>query len=413
MVYAAVGSLMMPGKEPQLDGLRACAVLWVILCHGGQQVGAWGSAFVPPPPLTWDGRLHFSLGSGVSLFFLPIANGYLGVDVFFTLSGYLIGSILCDEYRRNKSISWGSFLLRRQLRIGPMLLVYVALTVRHTNCWWVDLLYIQNLNGQCYDITWSVTIEAQFYVVSVILFALYVRVIQRWELFSFVIKTLVLVSIAARLYMHTVVLRSEESAGIKVLLLHSIYTQLPCRMAPYLSGMAAAIDVAYVQKASSRCTNMLAMWCLVYVTLIGYTFVDPFRLIYSISVPVVFGLCLGHLIKEMHLGGFPLVRRMLSAACWVPIARISYSMYLLQFFGFRIAEFACRRIGIRIHFGYFTSGQTISSTTSFSLLGYVVFTGIACLTTVCAAICTYIVIEYPCMKYRPHLAVRDDSRTLV
>jgi peptidoglycan/LPS O-acetylase OafA/YrhL len=79
--------------QPALDGVRAVAVLAVMLFHGG--VG-------------W----------------LP--GGFLGVDAFFVLSGFLITSLLLAEYAGTGRIALGAFWLRRARRLLPALLVVVV-----------------------------------------------------------------------------------------------------------------------------------------------------------------------------------------------------------------------------------------------------------------------------------------------
>lgn len=58
-----------------------------------------------------------------------VKGGFLGVDIFFVLSGFLITSQLLRELRRNGQISWGAFLVRRLVRLQPalglLLLAYV------------------------------------------------------------------------------------------------------------------------------------------------------------------------------------------------------------------------------------------------------------------------------------------------
>lgn len=84
------------GYRPALDGLRAIAVLAVVVYH-------------------------------VSL---PESGGYLGVDVFFVLSGYLITSILLIELADRGSIAYGEFLRRRVRRLLPAaLLVLCAVAI--------------------------------------------------------------------------------------------------------------------------------------------------------------------------------------------------------------------------------------------------------------------------------------------
>jgi len=82
------------GYQPGLDGLRAIAVVLVLLYHGG---------------VSWA------------------AGGFLGVDVFFALSGFLITSLLVDEHARHGRISIPAFYARRARRLLPALaLVLVA-----------------------------------------------------------------------------------------------------------------------------------------------------------------------------------------------------------------------------------------------------------------------------------------------
>ena len=78
---------------PALDGLRGLAVVAVLLFHGG-----------------WAGA----------------AGGFLGVDVFFVLSGFLITSLLLSEQRSTGTIALRRFWSRRARRLVPALLVVVA-----------------------------------------------------------------------------------------------------------------------------------------------------------------------------------------------------------------------------------------------------------------------------------------------
>ena len=78
---------------PALDGLRAVAVLGVMLYHGGAPVAG---------------------------------GGFLGVDVFFVLSGFLITSLLLGEWTRSLTVKLGQFWARRARRLLPALLVMLV-----------------------------------------------------------------------------------------------------------------------------------------------------------------------------------------------------------------------------------------------------------------------------------------------
>ncbi|MEI7548759.1 MAG: acyltransferase, partial [Actinomycetota bacterium] len=74
------------GYQPALDGLRAFAVVLVLLFHQG---------------FSW------------------MTGGYVGVSVFFTLSGYLITSLLVVEHRAKGRVAFGAFYRRRLKRLMP------------------------------------------------------------------------------------------------------------------------------------------------------------------------------------------------------------------------------------------------------------------------------------------------------
>ena len=96
--------------SPSLDGIRTFCVTFVVFFH-----------------LEWS----------------AFRWGYLGVDVFFTLSGFLITSLLVSELYQTNSISLNDFWARRIRRLMPgavLLVIFVAWTIASRNCF-VDLLF--------------------------------------------------------------------------------------------------------------------------------------------------------------------------------------------------------------------------------------------------------------------------------
>ena len=87
--------------RPEIDGLRAIAVVAVILYHA---------------QITIFGQQLFK-------------NGFLGVDIFFVISGYLITSIILKELITTGSFSFNRFYKRRIRRILPALLIVMLVSL--------------------------------------------------------------------------------------------------------------------------------------------------------------------------------------------------------------------------------------------------------------------------------------------
>ena len=148
------------GHRPALDGLRGIAILLVLANHG----------FVP-----W---------------FLW-AGGAVGVAVFFTLSGFLITSLLLRDQETSGRIRFGRFYARRARRLLPGLLALIVVVlglgtvvdgILHWQTVAGTLGYSANwvmaagpLPGDVLGHTWSLSIEEQFYLVWPVVFGLLAR----------------------------------------------------------------------------------------------------------------------------------------------------------------------------------------------------------------------------------------------
>jgi len=153
---------------PELDGLRGVAILAVMLFHAG----------VP---------------------FLE--GGFIGVDIFFVLSGFLITSLLIQEFDCMECINLQYFYMRRVLRLGPSLIFFlvvfcllslVALNKEKAIGNFIDalisLVYLSNW-ARAFMLhppdflghTWSLSIEEQFYILWPIILLTLLRITKnRW-----------------------------------------------------------------------------------------------------------------------------------------------------------------------------------------------------------------------------------------
>ena len=153
------------GHVPALDGVRGYAVLIVMISHV--------HVLIPKDDVTGLGPLD-----------AWINGGYLGVDIFFVLSGFLITALLLQENDRNGQVFFGRFYGRRALRLLPalyfMLLCHATYTLLTDQPWgperesikaavlyYFNWLIVTDLNDVVAGLNhlWSLAVEEQFYVI--------------------------------------------------------------------------------------------------------------------------------------------------------------------------------------------------------------------------------------------------------
>lgn len=132
-------------------------------------------------------------------------GGWTGVDLFFVLSGYLIGGLLFAEAKRSGDIRVGRFLLRRGLKIYPAFYVFLATTVATFALRNVPMRplsiaaecsFLQNYLGGLWNHTWSLAVEEHFYFFLPFVLLLLLRV-RRDSTSPFAIVPLLVGAVAA------------------------------------------------------------------------------------------------------------------------------------------------------------------------------------------------------------------------
>ena len=131
-----------------------------------------------------------------------LPNGYLGVDIFFVISGFIITKNLSENYLKNNKFSIINFYIRRIKRIFPLLFFVVTTTLVAVSFFYVTslhaifltggyslfgisniyFLFEENTNRYLQEIvrnplnhTWSLGIEEQFYLIFPLVFALIIK----------------------------------------------------------------------------------------------------------------------------------------------------------------------------------------------------------------------------------------------
>ena len=339
---------------PSLDGLRCVSILAVIWRHSAS-----------------GGRDGFDL------------MGYLGVDLFFAISGFLITTLLLRERQRQGRISFKYFYIRRTLRIFPLyyailaLYVVVVLAVRpanpadwaarheffanlpayltYTSNWFVQLEPARRI---IFYFGWSLATEEQFYL----LWPMVVQVSPRWH---------VPVIVAAVL----IGLDQITEYAVKARILTSLY--LPIRIitniaTPILMGciLAYALD----RRASYQMLRRVlgGAWSAPLVTVL---------LIFAVSRPsfpdALMSLLMTCLVGSCVIRDDHLLRPALANPIVRYIGTISYGMYLVHALAMNFAK--------RLLSGYPTRP-----------LLFVVTVGVA----IAAASVTYHVYERPFLRVK-------------
>jgi peptidoglycan/LPS O-acetylase OafA/YrhL len=140
-----------PGKPRriELDFVRGIAILMVMTSH------FWKA---PTGIFLIDG---FSEQMGLW--------GGKGVELFFVLSGFLVGGLLVKEYKDTGKVNAGRFLVRRIFKIWPafyFVLLFHVVTRRHPihTFLFQNLFHLQNYLGTSIKQTWTLSIEEHFYI---------------------------------------------------------------------------------------------------------------------------------------------------------------------------------------------------------------------------------------------------------
>ena len=299
-----------PAYRPFLDGLRAVAVLGVLVYHLNRD---------------W----------------LP--GGFLGVDIFFVLSGYLITMLLLNEHRETGRISLPTFWARRIRRLLPALLVLLVVMVilidvggdplalgQARGDLLATLFYAANwhfiTSGQTYFSqflavspdrhTWSLAIEEQFYLVWPILVAV---ILARFRTRALGIVA-VTVGVASALWMVAIFNPADPSRA---------YYGTDSRIFQILIGAVLAISLAGPLKARVAIWGRRLAPVALLAIAAAYLLLADDNSIYYHGGAVVVALAAATLIAGLEAGS-P-IDRLLSLRPLVLVGLASYGMYLWHF----------------------------------------------------------------------------------
>ncbi len=302
------------GHRPVLDGLRGIALLAVFFFHS------------PLAPY--------------------VRGGFLGVDLFFVLSGFLITTLLLQEQADRGTISLKNFYLRRVLRLLPALvaLLIVSCVFAHyllpaaharsinqaallTFCYGANWHWLVRVDLNILSHAWSLSLEEQFYLLWPIALVVMLRrrLSRRQMLAVMVLGILGAAGLRAGLYR---LLRPSPYAS--VVTANCLFTRADALLAGCVVGMLACWNKLPRSVQARRLLNGVALVSAVALVVVWVrTAYESTYLYYGGSTLIAVGMavCIAALVTAPSR----LVTRLLSTPALVWTGRLSYGLYLWHF----------------------------------------------------------------------------------
>jgi len=299
--------------RPEIDGLRAVAVVAVILYHA--QITIFG--------------------------YKPFKGGFIGVDIFFVISGYLITSIILKELVTTGSFSFKHFYERRIRRILPLLLVVMLVSLPFS---WMYLLpsslvdfsksilyslgfssnFYFHYSGQIYGAengllkpllhTWSLSVEEQYYILFPIISLITFKYFRKYLIHILILGFIISLGLADW--------GSRNYSSASFYFPHT-------RMWELLAGsILAYFEITSGHRSKHKTLNLILPF--VGLILIGHSilFFNDTMLhpsFYTLS-PII-GVCLIIWFSNKD----EIITKLLSTKLFVGIGLISYSLYLWHY----------------------------------------------------------------------------------
>lgn len=304
---------------PCIDGVRAFSVIAVIMFHGG----------------------------------IPfLRGGFIGVDIFFVISGFLITSLLIKEKQKTGGINIVNFFTRRVLRLIPALIALLLIfnifsifamekdiavnnfvdsfIVLFYSADWTRAMGLQRPDWLGH--AWSLSIEEQFYIIWPFIFLVLLKILKDYHFIALVVLIMALASTACRVIFMMYGFNYDR-----------IYNGLDSRADALLIGCLCSFIL------SSKWYH----WILAKSLVIHVLFYISLMIIIALAIlsrwtsPKMF--CLGYLtiaicaaviiIKLTTTAGNSFIEKVLTQHFIVWIGKISYGLYLWHYPIFNIMRY--------------------------------------------------------------------------
>jgi peptidoglycan/LPS O-acetylase OafA/YrhL len=344
------------GRRLDLDVVRGTAILLALGWHFGTR--ASGNPVLDA--LQLPGRLF----------------GWAGVDLFFVLSGFLMGQLVLGERARTGGFDGRRFTIRRVLKLWPVLYLFLAIHAIFgdeplSSYLWQNALHVQNYAGTSLRHLWSLAVEEHFYLGLAVLFPLFARRGGSVKLLVAVLVGVLVTAVALRY--------AGAMAGISD-------TRLQWRTHFRIDSLAAGLLLAVARVHAPAMFARLARQKLLWAVLLA----EGVRLLVGIGKVDALGGVFGFTVAYATAAAFLLL---LYDAAWVtrlrwltaPVAalgRYSYGIYIWHIFA---ADLALGRLGME-----YATGTPVAQAVKYGA-------------AIAAGITATVLVERPALRLRDRL----------
>ncbi len=234
--------------RPDIQGLRAVAVISVVLYHAG----------------------------------LSVPGGFVGVDMFFVISGYVISRLICSEFYSVEGFSLQRFFIRRIKRLLPILVVVVSLTTLLLTRYFSSFGEVQQatitarwsagflanigllledsyvaLVDNPFRHLWSLAVEEQFYLVFPFIFFLFLRAERKSVKSGDMARVSIVLLVSLSLLICVAFSLSDSELLQKI-----SFFSMPTRMWQFFAGVGVTLIERSYRLATSQLMRLVSVACL-------------------------------------------------------------------------------------------------------------------------------------------------------
>uniref|UniRef100_T1KJ36 Nose resistant-to-fluoxetine protein N-terminal domain-containing protein n=1 Tax=Tetranychus urticae TaxID=32264 RepID=T1KJ36_TETUR len=365
------------GSLNAINGIRVLSMSWIVYTH----------TYLIPIKETFAFARSY-IFAVQSFLFQFILNGWVLVDTFFCIGALLLVYTTLGSLHRTGRINVCELFLNRIARFFPSVLSTLALLFlipslgtgplwseyfnyqldKCSNYWWATLLFVNNWFPEakiCMLHTWYISADMQLYIVGIALLIAFYKFGKRSLWLAYATISISMLSVFLRTYLQSAaptVIYNSPSEVITDGAALSIYTPTYIHLGPYCVGLIAGFFIYYKKNVNLSWPVTFTCWALSMAglfTILFYTYTwnigDQWTPLsagfYATFHRTCWSICISWVIFACVSGYGGIIASFLSWKGFFPLAKLSFSIYLLHF---PILWWRYAYLRERLAFGHYT-----------------------------------------------------------